>query len=46
LAHEQFEVFGVLWLDNRHKVLETVNLFNGTTDGGCVACADSGADGR
>jgi len=36
LAHEQFEVFGVLWLDNRHKVLETVNLFNGTTDGAAV----------
>jgi len=36
LAHEQFEVFGVLWLDNRHKVLETVNLFNGTVDGAAV----------
>jgi DNA repair protein RadC len=36
LAHEQFEVFGVLWLDNRHKVLEVVNLFNGTTDGAAV----------
>jgi len=36
LAHEQFEVFGVLWLDNRHKVLETVNLFSGTTDGAAV----------
>jgi len=36
LAHEQFEVFGVLWLDNRHKVLEVVNLFHGTTDGAAV----------
>jgi DNA repair protein RadC len=36
LSHEQFEVFGVLWLDNRHKVLETVNLFNGTVDGAAV----------
>jgi DNA repair protein RadC len=36
LAHEQFEVFGVLWLDNRHKVLEVVNLFYGTTDGAAV----------
>lgn len=36
LAHEQFEVFGVLWLDNRHKVLKVVNLFNGTTDGAAV----------
>ena len=36
LAYEQFEIFGVLWLDNRHKVLKVVNLFNGTVDGAAV----------
>jgi DNA repair protein RadC len=36
LAQEPFEVFGVLWLDNRHRVIETVNLFNGTVDGAAV----------
>ena len=36
LAHEPFEVFGVLLLDNKHRVIKTVDLFRGTVDGAAV----------
>jgi DNA repair protein RadC len=32
----QSEQFHVLWLDNRHRILEIQKLFNGTVDGASV----------
>jgi len=36
LAHLEHEVFAVLWLDNRHRVLGFEELFRGTIDGSSV----------
>jgi len=36
LAHLDHEVFAVLWLDNRHRVLSFEELFRGTIDGASV----------
>ena len=36
LAEEKSEKFCVLWLDNRHGVVEFERLFNGTIDGASV----------
>ena len=36
LARYEHEVFGVLWLDNRHRVLSFEELFRGTIDGASV----------
>lgn len=36
VAGYEYEVFGVLWLDNRHRVLAAVELFRGTIDGASV----------
>lgn len=36
LAHLQYEVFGCLWLDNRHQVLGFESLFRGTLDSASV----------
>lgn len=32
-AHLANEVFGVLWLDTRHRVIDAEHLFTGTIDG-------------
>ncbi len=36
LSHLEHEVFAVLWLDNRHRVLAFETLFRGTIDGASV----------
>ena len=36
LAERKAEVFGSFFLDNRHRVIETVELFQGTIDGASV----------
>ena len=36
LAHYEHEIFAVLWLDNRHRVLGFEQLFRGTIDGASV----------
>ena len=36
LADKQAELFGCLYLDNRHRVLELCELFHGTIDGTSV----------
>ena len=36
LAPKPFEVFAVIWLDNRHRVLAFDELFRGTIDGASV----------
>ncbi len=36
LAHLEHEVFAVLWLDNRHRVIAFDELFRGTIDGASV----------
>ncbi len=36
LADRKAEVFGCLFLDNRHRVIETAELFQGTIDGASV----------
>lgn len=36
LAHLQHEVFGCLFLDNRHRVIELRELFTGTIDGASI----------
>ena len=36
LRHLPYEVFGCLWLDNRHRVLGFEELFRGTVDGASV----------
>lgn len=36
LAHLEHEVFAVLWLDNRHRVIAFEELFRGTIDGSSV----------
>ncbi len=36
LADKQAEIFGCLYLDNRHRVLELCELFHGTIDGTSV----------
>jgi DNA repair protein RadC len=40
LAHLEHEVFAVLWLDNRHRVIEFEELFRGTIDGSSVHCRE------
>jgi DNA repair protein RadC len=32
LAHLELEVFAVLWLDNRHRIIAFGELFRGTID--------------
>jgi len=36
LAKHQSEVFGVIWLDNRHKTIAVIDMFYGTIDGAAV----------
>jgi DNA repair protein RadC len=36
LGHLEHEIFSVLWLDNRHRVLSFEELFRGTIDGASV----------
>ena len=36
LAHLEHEVFAVLWLDNRHRLIAFEELFRGTIDGSSV----------
>lgn len=36
LAHLEHEVFGVLLLDNRHKLIKFTEMFRGTIDGASV----------
>lgn len=36
LGLRKSEVFGVVWLDNRHRVIEYQELFHGTIDGASV----------
>ena len=36
LADRKAEVFGCVFLDNRHRVIETAELFQGTIDGAAV----------
>ena len=36
LAHYEFEVFSVLFLDNRHKVISYEELFRGSIDGASI----------
>lgn len=36
LSHLEHEVFAVLWLDNRHRVLAFEELFRGTINGASV----------
>lgn len=36
LVHYEHEIFGVLWLDNRHRVISFEELFRGTIDGAAV----------
>jgi DNA repair protein RadC len=36
IGHLEHEVFAVLWLDNRHRVLAFEELFRGTIDGASV----------
>lgn len=36
LAGHQHEVFGVIWLDNRHRAICCKDLFTGTIDGAAV----------
>lgn len=36
LAHYEHEIFGVLWLDNRHRVISFEELFRGTIDQAAV----------
>ncbi len=36
LAHLEHEMFAVLWLDNRHRVIVFEELFRGTIDGASI----------
>lgn len=36
IGHLEHEVFGVIWLDNKHSVIEIGELFRGTIDGAQV----------
>lgn len=36
LGHLEYELFAVLWLDTRHRVIEFRPLFRGTVDGASV----------
>jgi len=36
LAPQPYEIFAVIWLDNRHRVLAFEELFRGTIDGASV----------
>lgn len=36
LGHKPYEVFAVLWLDNRHRLIRWQQLFTGTVDGASV----------
>ena len=36
LAPQPYEVFAVVWLDNRHRVLDFEEMFRGTIDGASV----------
>jgi len=33
LAHEEHELFAVMWLDNQHRVIAFEALFRGTIEG-------------
>jgi DNA repair protein RadC len=33
LGHLDYEVFGLILLDKRHRVIECIDLFRGTIDG-------------
>ncbi len=36
LSHLEHEIFAVLWLDNRHRVIAFEELFRGTIDGASI----------
>ncbi|HEX3951579.1 MAG TPA: JAB domain-containing protein [Steroidobacteraceae bacterium] len=36
LGHLDYEVFGLILLDKRHRVIECMDLFRGTIDGASV----------
>lgn len=36
LAHREHEVFAVMWLDTRHRIIDFEELFRGTIDGTSV----------
>jgi DNA repair protein RadC len=36
LAHREYEVFAILWLDNRHRIIAMEEAFRGTFDGANV----------
>ena len=36
LAPQPYEIFAVVWLDNRHRVLDFEEMFRGTIDGASV----------
>ncbi|NOR70858.1 MAG: DNA repair protein RadC [Methylomarinum sp.] len=36
LAHEEHELFAVLWLDTRHRIIDFETLFRGTIDAASV----------
>ena len=36
LGHLDYEVFGLILLDKRHRIIECIDLFRGTIDGACV----------
>jgi DNA repair protein RadC len=36
LGHLDYEVFGLILLDKRHRVIECIDLFRGTIDGASV----------
>ncbi len=36
LAHVEHELFAVMWLDNRHRIIAFETLFRGTIDGASV----------
>lgn len=35
-SHYEHEIFGVIWLTNRHQIIETEEMFRGTIDGANV----------
>jgi DNA repair protein RadC len=41
----EHEVFGVVWLDNRHRVISVKHLFRGTIDGASVHPREVAKDG-
>ena len=36
LAHEEHELFAVMWLDTRHRIIAFETLFRGTIDGASI----------